>query len=276
MATNLFTPVFQLAPILTICLSTVVSSVALAQSAAGTGANPVLATVNGRPIEQLSVDHIAKQISAEGQQANPEQILEELINLELLTQAAEKLELDVDPEISATLKLQYTQTMANAYLARKSAEITLTDEELRREYELQSTSADRAEYKASHILLESEEQATAVLAELSAGKLFSEAATEHSIDPAGDTGGDLGWFTGASMVPEFTEAVASMEVGDISAAPVKSEFGYHIINLVDKREAALPTFNSVKTRLTNLAVRRALAEHVEELRSTVTIDRSPE
>ena len=265
---------FQLAPALAIYLSTVISPVAMAQTDDASSTDGVVAMVNGRPIQQISLDNVARQISADGQQADPWQILEELINLEVLTQAAEELDLDKDPEISATLKLQYTQTMANAYLASKSAEMSFTDEQLRDLYDTQSASADRAEYRASHILLETQEAAAAVLAELAEGKSFTDAAAEYSIDPSSESGGDLGWFVSASMAPQFAEAVASMEVGDISEASVETEFGYHIINLVDKREAALPDFNSVKSRLTNLAVRQALAEHVEELKAAADIETS--
>ena len=264
--------VFQLAAALAIYVSAVISPGALAQTVDASSTDGVVATVNGRPIQQISLDNVTRQISADGQQADPRQILDELINLEVLTQAAEELELEKDPEIAATLKLQYTQTLANAYLASKSAQMTFTDEYLRSLYESQSASADRAEYKASHILLETQEEAIAVLAELAEGQSFTDAAAEYSLDPSGESGGDLGWFVSASMAPQFAEAVAGMEVGDIYEAPVETEFGYHIINLIDKREAALPDFDSVKSRLTNLAVRQALAEHVEELKAAADID----
>jgi peptidyl-prolyl cis-trans isomerase C len=231
----------------------------------------VLASVNGRPIPELSVDNVTRQISASGQQSEPGRILDELINLEVLTQAAEKLDLDKTPEIAATLQLQYTQTMANAYLAAKGAEYVFSEDELRAEYERQSLEVDRSEYRASHILLETREDAQAVLADLAAGTDFETLAKQRSIDPAGDNGGDLGWFQGASMVPEFSSAVATMEKGAISTEPVQSDFGFHIIKLIDTRQAALPDFDSVKPGLTNLAMRKALARHVEELRNAADI-----
>lgn len=231
----------------------------------------VLAVVNGRPIPQLSVDNVAQQITDSGQPADPEQILQELINLEVLTQAAEAMELDKDEDIAATLQLQYTQTMANAYLARKSAELDFTEEELRAEYDEQSAAVDTAEFRASHILLESIEDAEKVLKELEDGKAFDDLASQYSVDPTGENGGDLGWFQSATMVPEFSAAVATMQVGDTSETPVESEYGFHIIKLVDKRNSALPDFESVKPGLTNLAIRKALARHVEELKATADI-----
>ena len=243
----------------------------LAQSTSGELPEGILASINGRPIPSLSVDNVAQQITASGQEADPERILDELINLEILTQAAEALDLDKLPEISAALQLQYTQTMANAYLASKSAEMTFSEEELKAEYAAQSEAVDTAEFRASHILLETAEMAEEVLAKLAEGKQFSALAKLYSIDSPGENGGDLGWFQSSTMVPEFSEAVAAMAVGDVSKSPVKSEFGYHIIKLVDKRNAALPDFDSVKAGLTNLAVRKALADHVEELRAAAKI-----
>lgn len=249
----------------------VMSPAASAQATDNKLPEGVLASINGRPIPSLSVDNVAQQITASGQEADPERILDELINLEVLTQAAEELDLDKLPEISAALQLQYTQTMANAYLASKGAEMSFSEEELRAEYASQSESVDRAEYRASHILLDTEEMAAEVMEKLAEGKKFDALAKLYSVDPAGDNGGDLGWFQSSTMVPEFSAAVATMEIGDVSEAPVKSEFGYHIIRMLDKRNAALPDFDSVKSGLTNLAVRKALANHVDELRSAAQI-----
>jgi peptidyl-prolyl cis-trans isomerase C len=149
--------------------------------------------------------------------------------------------------------------------------MAFSEDELRAEFDAQAAAVDRAEYRASHILLETREEAEEVIAELAAGKPFDALASTYSIDPAGENGGDLGWFQGTTMVPEFTAAVATMDVGETSSEPVESEFGFHVIRLADKREAALPDFNSVKPGLTNLAVRKALARHVEDLRKAADI-----
>ena len=271
MYTSMLNYIELLAKSLTLTVVAALPLSVMAQSSDDELPDGMLASVNGRPIPQISVDNVAQQITEAGQEADPARILDELINLEILTQAAEELDLDKEPEISATLQLQYTQTMANAYLARKGAEMTFTEEELRSEYEAQSVNVDRGEYMASHILLETSEDALKVLAEIKAGKSFADAAVEYSVDPAGENGGDLGWFVGSTMPPEFATAISTMEVGDISEEPVQSEFGYHLINLVDKRQAALPDFNSVKSGLTNLAVRKALAEHVDELKASANI-----
>lgn len=233
----------------------------------------ILALVNGRPIPQISLDTISAQLAGKEQQADPERILDELINMEILTQEAEKLKLDRDPVIAAALQLQYTQTLANAWISRMSEEIEVTDEELKAEYDAQTANMAKAEFKASHILLENEEDAVAVIEELANGADFATLAKERSTDPAGPNGGDLGWFQRGAMVEEFTDAVETMEVGENSKTPVKSSFGYHVIQLVDKREASLPDFAAVKPGLTNLVVRNKLAERVEEIRKGAEIQR---
>ena len=240
----------------------------------------VLATVNGRPVPALSLENIVRQIEAQGaepgQEGGPpdrERILRELIDLEILTQEAEKRKLDEQPDIAAALQLQYTQTMANAYLAATGDEMEITDEELRAEYERQTANMVENEYRASHILLESEEDARGVIDELADGAAFETLAEERSTDPTGANGGDLGWFRAGAMIPEFVDAVAAMETGDTSEAPVQSDFGFHVIRLDEKRGAALPDFEAVKPGLTNLVLRDRLAAKVEALREGADIRR---
>ena len=263
-------PTSRLANLLLLITATAFSSGAMAQDASTELPEGVAAVVNGQDIPQASVDNILQQMTEAGEQADNTRVLEELINLEVLSQAAKAEKLDEEADIAATLKLQYTQTMANAYLALRGNEMTITDEDLRAEYDAQAGNLDLSEYRASHILLETEEVANKVIAELQAGKDFAEAATEYSIDPSAN-GGDLGWFTAASMDPAFAEAVAGMEVGDVTSSPVKTEYGYHVINLVDERGAAVPDFNSVKDGLSNLVMRRNLAQLVEELKADADI-----
>lgn len=265
------------APALIIATLSCVSGVQAQDSAAAAAELPedTRAIVNGRPITDLSIDNVAEQISASGQPADRENILDELINLEILTQQAERLGLDQSPDVAASLQLQYTQTMANAYLAQQGANMTFSEEDLRAEYDAQSASVDRAEFRASHILLETREEAQTMIEELAAGKSFEDLAREFSVDPASENGGDLGWFQASTMIPEFAAAVAEMEVGDTSSEPVQSDYGFHVILLNERRDAALPDFESVRSGLSNLAVRKALARHVEELRAAADVQKLP-
>lgn len=233
----------------------------------------VLATVNGVEITQRTLDTVRTQIEAQGEDSDPQRILTELINLELLTQQAEAIELDKNSDIKAAIRLQYTQTMANAWLARMSQDVEISESDLRAEYERQTAQLENDEFRASHILVETEDAAKEVISELANGAEFATLAQEHSIDGASDDGGDLGWVPANVMVPEFSAAVAEMEVGETSQTPVKSDFGYHVIKLVELRNGATPDYESVKPGLRNLVLRDALATRVEELKANSDIQR---
>ena len=234
-----------------------------------------LAIVNGRTVPMLSLENVYRQLVGQGgEEPDRERIAEELIDLEVLTQAAEALSLDERPEIAAALQLQYTRTMANAYLAEIGDELSFSEEELRAEYERQRANVDDEEYRASHILLESEEDAEAVIDELADGADFAELAASRSIDPAGqNNGGDLGWFRPGSMVPEFVAAIERMEVGETSEEAVETDFGFHVIRLDEKRGAALPGFESVRQGLREILLRDRLAERLDALRNEARVIR---
>ncbi len=233
----------------------------------------VAAVVNGNPITQTAVANIADQLNATGEEADPERIINELINMELLTQAAEKIELEKLPEVEAALQLQYTQTMANAYLAKIGSELSFTDEDLRAEYDVQSANVDSDEYRAAHILLGNQETADDALSDLAEGKDFAAMANLYSADPSGQSGGDLGWMQSSALPPEFVAALATLDVGEHTASAVETEYGFHIIKLNDKRSAALPDFESVKSGLNDLLARQALATHLQDLREGAEIER---
>ena len=233
----------------------------------------VSATVNGEPIYTDSVETVLKQFETNNQPVDEARVLDEIINMQVLTQQAEKMEIDKDPEVAAALKLQYVQTMANAYLAKVAEDIEVSEEELRAMYDEQVAAIKDDEFRASHILLETKEDADEVLKLLGEGRDFAELAREMSVDPAGANGGDLGWFQKGAMVDEFYDAAKEMEVGAVSAAPVKTEFGYHIIQLIDKRGGTAPDYETVKPGMTNLATRAKMNEIMDNLISEADIVR---
>jgi peptidyl-prolyl cis-trans isomerase C len=242
------------------------AALALAAPYTSTHAAPleegVSAMVNGNRITTIAVNNVADQIAASGETAIPENILNEV-----LTQAAEKIDLDKVPAVAAAVQLQYTQTMANAYLARISSELSFSDAELRAEYEVQTANVDRSEYQTSHILVGNQDTSNDVIKDLSEGKEFEAMAKLYSTDPSGQSGGDLGWAQASSLPPEFIDVIANLAVGDFSKTAVRTEYGYHIIRLNDKREASLPDFKSVEKGLMDLLIRKALAMHLENLRA---------
>ncbi len=266
----------QLAPLAAAILlvSTTVWADAKHTGKAAKGAEgEIVATVNGKPVTKSSLDRVTEQLAAQGQQPDPKQIIDELINLEILTQEAEKQELDKTNDVATALHLQYTQTMANAYLGAFSKDLTISEEQMRAEYDKQIAALKVSEYKASHILLENEDDAKMIITELNNGGDFAALAKEHSTGPTGANGGDLGWFQPENMVPAFSAAVAELEKGSTSTAPVKTEFGWHVIKLDDTREAAKPDYSpAVKAGIQNTLLREALEKRVESLRSAATIE----
>lgn len=232
------------------------------------------ATVNGTPITIVERQVQAKQFQARGQAIDDTAVTEELISLEVMRQEAVKLGLDKSPEMAAEMKTMQSRVLANALLTSFTDNLNLTDEDLRAEYEKQVAMADAKEFKASHILVDDEAQAKEIIEELNGGADFAEAAKKYSTGPSGPGGGDLGWFDSGAMVPEFSQAVAAMEIGKHSAAPVQTQFGFHVIKLMDQRSKEAQPFESVKDQINNMMIGTKVQEYVESLRSAAEIERN--
>lgn len=231
----------------------------------------VVASVNGQPISQFAVDAVMMQLQQSGQQADPAAIVNELINLELLTQKAEAQKLHERDDIETLLRLQYIQMMARTYMGDLSRTLTVTDDEVQTAYDTMIADNAVPEYRASHILLEDEAAANEVIQALNDGASFATLAKELSTGPSGENGGDLGWFQAESMVPEFSAAVASMETGTFSAAPVKTDFGWHVIQLVDRRDTNVPDIETVAEELRASIIGQQLTEQVSQFRQEADI-----
>jgi len=149
----------------------------------------------------------------------------------------------------------------------------VTDEEIKAEYDKFVAANVGKEYRASHILVEKEAEAQAILAELKKGGNFSDIAKKSSKDPgSGAKGGDLDWAPASNYVAEFAHALTSMTKGQTSEAPVKSQFGYHIIRLDDVRDAQLPTLEQVKPQVKQQLEQKKLAKYQEALRSKARVE----
>jgi peptidyl-prolyl cis-trans isomerase C len=159
-------------------------------------------------------------------------------------------------------------------LLQKTGKAALTDQALRDTYqEAVKQMGDEEEVRARHILVENEDEAKAIAADLKKGANFEELAKTKSKDPgAAAQGGDLGYFTKDQMVPEFSEAAFKLTKGQISD-PVKSQFGWHIIKLEDKRKKPAPEFDAVKPQLEAYVTRKAQAEFVSKLREGAKVER---
>jgi peptidyl-prolyl cis-trans isomerase C len=231
----------------------------------------IVAVVNGEKITRQDLEGVKAQMPGRG---NDEQIVDQLVELKLLAQKARKEGLDKDAEVKAELERARESILAN-HLVRNMLEAkTFTDAELKAEYdEVVAKMPKKDEYKAAHILVEDEAQAKDLLTKLAHGADFAQLAKEHSTDPGSkDQGGDLGWFEASMMVPEFAQAVTELEPGKTSSAPVKTQFGWHIIKLEEKRQVPPPAFEAVKPQLSNMLRQKAVEQFVKDARAQAKVE----
>lgn len=233
-------------------------SLAAASAAAPAfAADTVVANVNGTDVKMSQLADYGRQM---GPQAPYEAVLEVAINNQLVAEQAKKEKMDADPDVKAALKRAEAQLMAQA-LMQKKVRAAVTEEAVKARYDQAAKSFQpQDEVRARHILVETDEAARAVIADLNRGTDFAELAKTKSKDQGSAVmGGDLGYFVKANMVPEFAEAAFAMRPGEVSKTPVKSQFGYHVIKVEDKRMASLPPFDQAKP-----VIARQLAEEVQE------------
>ncbi len=218
--------------------------------------NKVLAVVNGKDITEKDVNSLLNSLDPQrkAQFSSPDgkkQILNEIITQELFYLHANEIGMDKD---EAYLKeLEYAkQSLLKQYAIRKTlSEANVTEQEVIDYYEQNKDNFKNPESaKASHILVDTEEQANEIAEEIKSGLSFEDAAKKYSKCPSKDKGGDLGFFTRGRMVPEFENAAFSMEKDEISE-PVKTQFGFHLIKLADKQPEKVISFDEIKDNLTN-------------------------
>lgn len=245
----------------------------LSASFAATAAN--VATVNGVAIPDSKVDFFLKQVAERGQKDSPElraRIKEELIRNEVLFQEAQKKGVEKHPEVQQRLDMAKQQILVGAYVNDFAKANPISDAELKKEFDKIKVNFSGKEYKARHILVKSEDEAKAILADLKKGKKFDDIAKAKSTDKGSAiNGGDLGWSTPANYVKEFGEALAKLPKGKISD-PVKTQFGWHIIKLDDQREAKGPSFEEVKPELQRELQGQRVQKMVEELRAKAKVE----
>ena len=217
--------------------------------------NKILATVNGTPITDAEVDAFLRGMGQQGQAYNnPEgrkAILQELVAQKLLLLDAQKNLLEAEPAFKEQLKKAKESLLANYALEKVITGVRITDKEIEDYYnENQDKFVSPATVNASHILVDSEEKAKEIYEKIEKGEMsFEDAAKEYSSCPSKDNGGSLGDFGKGQMVPEFDAAVFAMEVGEVTKAPVQTQFGYHLIRLNSKKEGETMPLDSIKERL---------------------------
>jgi peptidyl-prolyl cis-trans isomerase C len=240
-------------------------------------ADTVLATVNGDTITLGHVIALSDRLPPQYQQLPDEVLLngllDQLIDQQLLA-AAESGSPESDPQ-GVKLHLDNERRGALAGLAAEAAvEGAVDDAKVQAAYDKQVAEFQpQPEYSAAHILVDSEEKATELKAEIDGGADFAELAKANSSDGSAASGGDLGWFGAGQMVPEFEAAVSGMEVGQV-AGPVQTQFGWHLIKLNDKRETAAPALDEARPVIEDQLRQAALQARIAELRAGATIEKS--
>ncbi|MEY3778628.1 MAG: hypothetical protein RL103_836 [Pseudomonadota bacterium] len=234
-----------------------------------------LAVVNGKPVPSSRVEALKQQVERSGRPVTPEilaQIKEELIAREIFMQEARKRGLDASEDYKAQLELARQSLLIRELFANFQKKNPVTDAEIKAEYDKFVAANGGKEYRARHILVEKEEEAKALIAELKKGGKFEELAKKASKDPgSGANGGDLDWANAASYVPEFSNAMVKLDKGQMTDVPVKSQFGFHIIRVDDVREAQLPKLDEVKPQITQQLTQSKLGKFQEDLRAKAKV-----
>jgi peptidyl-prolyl cis-trans isomerase C len=238
--------------------------------------DPVVARVNGVDIRQSDLAFAEEEIGSNMPTIPPEQkrdyLINYLVDVIVLSQAAEKQSLADRPDVKRRLVFDRNRLLMESLLqdAGKSA---LSDDAEHKVYEEAVKQVkNEEEVHARHILVPTEDEAKAILAQLKGGADFATLAKEKSKDPGAAEGGDLGYFTKEQMVPEFADVAFKLPKGQLSD-PVKTQFGWHIIKVEDKRTRPTPTFDQVKPQIENYVAHRAQADLVENLRKSATVER---
>lgn len=238
--------------------------------------DPVVARVNDKPIYRSQVIDFYSQLPPQMAQIPLEQILPGIINelaaRKLIGEAAEKAKLADDPAVKSQLASAREQVLQQAYLNRK-VKSELTDAKLKARYdELLKQQPPQEEVHARHILTASEADAKAALEEVKKGGDFTEISKKRSTGPTAATGGDLGFFTKDKMVPAFAEAAFALQPGQVTQAPVQTQFGWHIIKVEARRKAEPPKFDEVRGQIAQMMEGEVVEKLVADLRKNAKIE----
>ncbi|MBS0341829.1 MAG: peptidylprolyl isomerase [Proteobacteria bacterium] len=235
-----------------------------------------IAIVNGQPVPKARVDMLAQQLAAAGRPVTAEmepQLKEEIISREVFMQEARKQGLDATDDYKAQLDLARQAILIRQLFATYTKTHPVTDAEVQAEYDKFVAANAGKEYKARHILVENEDQAKKIIADIKKGGKFEDIAKKQSKDPgSGANGGDLDWANPSSFVPEFSEAMIKLNKGEMTQTPVKSQFGWHIIRVDDIRQAQLPKLEEVKPQIVQQLSQQRLQKYQEDLRAKAKIE----
>lgn len=244
-------------------------------SSSAMAAGNAFVTVNGVAVSQALANVFIAEQKAQGAPDSPElkkAVREELIRRELLIQEAKKAGIDKKPEIAAQAEAARQAFLVRAFVQDYVAKNPISDAVLKADYDKIKAQLGNTEYKARHILVKEEADAKAIVDNLKKGAKFEELA-KQSIDPGSkDNGGDLGWASAGNFVKPFSDALVALSKGKFTETPVKTEFGYHVIQLDDSRPLNVPPFEEIKPRLAQQAQGQQINKMVEGLRAKAKVE----
>ncbi|MDP4299589.1 peptidylprolyl isomerase [Leptothrix discophora] len=236
-----------------------------------------VAIVNGKGVPTARFESFMTQITKQGNQPRtPElerQVKDELVLREIFVQEAEKRGLQRNDEYKTQMEIARQSLLIRELFADYQKKNPVTDAEVQAEYDKVKAGAGEKEYRARHILVEKEEDAKALIAELKGGAKFEDLAKKASKDPgSAQNGGDLDWAAPANYVPEFSKAMVGLAKGAYTQEPVRSQFGFHVIQLEDVRDAQFPALDEVKAQLQQRLQQAKIGKFRDDLRGKAKTD----
>lgn len=239
-------------------------------------AHAQVATVNGVAIPQARLDMVLKMLAANKQPDTPEnrsRVRDQLINNEVFTQEAVKKGLHKNPEIAAQIELQRQEALVNAFVQEYIKTNPVTDDAMRKEYERVKPTIPAKEFKARHILVEKEDEAKEIIAQIKMGGNFEKIAADKSKDTGSKTrGGDLDWGPANRYVKPFGDALGKLKKGQMTEAPVQTDYGWHIIRLEDERATKVPSFEEAKPQLQQMLQSQSVQKMLADLRAKAKVE----
>ncbi|MBK6906825.1 MAG: peptidylprolyl isomerase [Rhodocyclaceae bacterium] len=257
--------------------SSLFSAGVLAQDTASKPAKSggVVVTVNGKEVPKNRADALMAGQEAQGRGDSEElraAVREELTRREILSQEAVKKGFDKKSDIHGQMELARQGVLIGAYLNDYARRNPVSDEQIRQEYNRIKSQMGDKEYKVRHVLVETEAEATAIIAKLKKGEKFDELAKQSKDPGSKDRGGDLGWANRAAYVKPFSDAMVTLGKGKFTETPVKSDFGYHVIQLDDQRDLKMPEFDEAKGQIGQRIQQAMVQKHIEELRAKAKVE----
>lgn len=235
-----------------------------------------IAKVNGVAVPRARQDMVVQQQGQRGMPDNDQtraMVREELINREVIAQEAQKSGLAKNPQVQAQMDMARQEVLVSAYLQEWLRKNPVSDADVQKEYERAKASTGGKEYRARHILVESEDQAKGLIAELKKGGKFDELATKNSKDSgSAQRGGDLDWNLPANFDRQFSDAMVKLEKGKYTEAPVQTRFGFHVIQLDDVRPVKFPALNEVRPRIEQQLRQHKIEGLVQSLRAKAKVE----